>query len=138
MEPGGGIGARLSTMEEKASEVSSSTCDRCANKCRIRDGTRFSQWLDDTTAHGIVHVFKAPSLLRRFLWGIVFSIACILLAVTVVDRVRFYFSFTTATTISLETDLRAIPFPSVTVCNMNPMRLSDRALHVSVQLTREQ
>ena len=124
MEPGGGIGARLSTMEEKASEVSSSTCDRCANKCRIRDGTRFSQWLDDTTAHGIVHVFKAPTLPRRILWGVVFSIACMLLAAAVVERVYFYFTRTTATTISLETDLRAIPFPSVTVCNMNPMRLS--------------
>ena len=94
------------------------------HKCRVRDGTRFSQWLDDTTAHGIVHVFKAPSLPRRILWGIVFSIACILLAAAVVDRIDFYFTRTTATTISLETDLRAIPFPSVTVCNLNPIRLS--------------
>ena len=92
--------------------------------CRIRDGTRFSQWLDDTTAHGIVHVFKAPTLPRRILWGVVFSIACMLLAAAVVERVYFYFTRTTATTISLETDLRAIPFPSVTVCNLNPIRLS--------------
>ena len=92
--------------------------------CRVPEGSRFSQWLDNTTIHGIKHVFKAPSLARCITWGTIFSVALVLLLVAAADRIRFFFEFPTATKISLKTDVTAIVFPSVTVCNLNPIRWS--------------
>ena len=97
---------------------------RIRSRCRVGEDSLFSHWLEDTTIHGVYHVFKAPSLPRKILWGIVFTVATISLLVTIVNRLIFFLSFSTATTIFLETDLREIAFPSVTICNLNPVRYS--------------
>ena len=98
--------------------------DKPISKCKIRDDSHFGEWLDDTTIHGIKHVFKAPSFIRKLLWAITFCIATIGLLYTVIDRFMFYFQFTTVTEVFLDTDVGAIVFPSVTICNLNPVRLS--------------
>ena len=67
---------------------------------------------------------QSASFLRKLLWAITFSIAAIALLYSVTDRIRFYFQFKTATEISLDTDVGAIVFPSVTICNLNPVRLT--------------
>ena len=93
-------------------------------RCRVLDDSRFSQWLDDTTIHGIKHVFKAPSLIRNIFWGILFFVAACSFLITVVNSFVLFVSRPTATTISLDTDTSTITFPAVTICNLNPVRLS--------------
>lgn len=105
-------------------ETMENSKDKPSSRCKIRDDSHFGEWLDDTPIHGIKHVFKAPSFLRKLLWTIAFSIAAIGLIYNVTARFMFYFEFRTATEVSLDTDVGAIVFPSVTICNLNPVRLS--------------
>ena len=85
----------------------------------VKRQKRFNDWLDDTTIHGTVRVFKAKSFIRRFLWSIIFLGAFAGCLYNVVDRINFFFSFPSATTISLITRSNGIPFPAVTICNVN-------------------
>ena len=94
------------------------------DRCRVGEDSLFSRWLDGTTIHGVYHVFKTPSFVRKSLWGIVFAVATLSLLSTIIIRFLFFLSFSIATTVFLETDLREIVFPSVTICNLNPVRYS--------------
>ena len=85
---------------------------------------RFSKWLSDTTIHGTVHVFTAKTFLRRFLWGIIYTVAVGSCLYNVIDRISDFADRPSATTISLTTETQGIPFPAVTFCNLNFLRRS--------------
>ena len=79
--------------------------------------------MDDTTVHGIVHVFKSKSPVRRILWSIIFLVAAGYCLSNIIDRTLYFASSPTSTTVSIELSDNQI-FPTVTICNLNPVKRS--------------
>lgn len=99
------------------SSNSSSHHSCCLGHCKWNDHN-FSKWLNETSIHGIVHVFKGHSAIRRILWGLIFTIALIGCSYNIIESFRYYFSRPIATTIIYENG-DTLPFPAVTVCDLN-------------------
>lgn len=92
----------------------------CSDNTKCRCTNRYiSQWLDNTSIHGIVHVFKAQSPLRRILWALIFLTASGYCLYNIIERSIHYGNFPTSTAVSVEVNT-SLQFPSVTVCNLNP------------------
>ena len=89
-------------------------------QCWWRD-KRFNKWLDETTVHGIVHVFKGKSTVKRVFWAIIFVGSLTGCVYNVSDRLRHLLSDPTVTSIRVEVDEKGVPFPAVTVCNLSPI-----------------
>lgn len=85
----------------------------------ISNRKRFSEWLDDTTIHGTVHVFKSKSLFRRLLWTVIFVSAVGICLYTIVDQIYKFANFPSSTTITLAMSQEGLEFPAVTLCNIN-------------------
>ena len=83
-----------------------------------------NDWLDKTTVHGIVHVFKAKSPIRRIFWILIFITAFGGCTYNVLERFYYRLTFPTATTSTFEFDEAGVPFPAVTICNMNSIKRS--------------
>lgn len=90
---------------------------------RLQTGQHhFNKWLDNTSIHGIVHVFKGKSRFRRLLWFLIFlgaSLGCI--AILGYD-IYIWAGDPSTTTISFTSNSEGQTFPAVTLCNLNPMR----------------
>ena len=115
-----------SAKEEASSEPkemkSSPGC--CAKDCSCKYRNKYiSKWLDDTTVHGIVHVFKSKSPVRRILWSIIFLAAASYCLNNIIDRALHFTSSPTSTTVSIELSDSQV-FPTVTICNLNPVKRS--------------
>ena len=94
-----------------------------AIKNRLRVGQHhFNKWLNQTTVHGIVHVFKGKSRFRRILWFFIFTIAAIGCFSILTYYIYYWATDPTATTISIEPNTNGQSFPAVTICNLNAVR----------------
>ena len=125
----------MDKFEEDQPEVKEEVKKNCMNRANkqylqwVQVQERFSNWLDDTTIHGTVKVFKAKSFLRRFLWSFIFLAAIGGCLFNIVDRIRIFSGRPSTTTISLATQSNGIPFPAVTVCNLNFLRRSTAEMY---------
>lgn len=87
------------------------------------DSTKFMKYIKSTPTHGVVHVFTGKSIIRRVFWLLIVVGAGSFCLYNIIDRIQFLISeptFTTSSLIRKET----LTFPAVTVCNLNPIRLS--------------
>ncbi|XP_070542967.1 amiloride-sensitive sodium channel subunit gamma-like [Ptychodera flava] len=87
---------------------------------RIRD--TLADFSSNTTAHGFARLVAADSKIVKFLWIL---ICCLCWGVFIWQAIVFiekYYRFEVSYSISV--DFRVLPFPAVTVCNMNPLRQS--------------
>ena len=107
--------------QTKTSKCSPGCCAKDYS-CKYRN-KYISKWLDDTTVHGIVHVFKSKSPVRRILWSIIFLAAAGYCLSNIIDRALHFASSPTSTTVSIELSDSQI-FPTVTICNLNPVKRS--------------
>ena len=62
------------------------------------------------------------SVLYRLIWVVCVTTAMILFVYQVADRTQVYFEFNTTVAVSVQYTDR-VPFPAVTVCNINTFRL---------------
>ena len=83
----------------------------------------FSKWLDDTTVHGIVHVLKEKSIIKRVIWGLIFFAAASYCLYNIGERASHFASKPSSTTLSVSAQ-DSVPFPAVTICNLNPIKKS--------------
>ena len=90
-----------------------------------------SKWLDMTSVHGIVHIFKNESLIRRLIWAFIFLLAAAYCIYNIADRGSYFDSRPSATTVSVTTN-QSLAFPAVTICNFNPV---DRVIAEPLGLT---
>lgn len=93
----------------------------------------FNKWLDATSIHGIIHVFKGTSRFRRILWLLIFLVAVIGCVGVLGYDIAIWAGDPSTTTISSESNPDGQSFPAVTFCNLNPVRRFS-APHETVQL----
>lgn len=76
-----------------------------------------------TTAHGLGRAAEAKSRLARIFWMLIFTAAFILSVYQISSSFHDYLQFPTQTEVYLVNKERLF-FPAVTVCNLNPFKLS--------------
>lgn len=81
----------------------------------------FSKWLDNTTVHGITHVFKGKSTIKRIFWLIIFMGALVGCTINVLNRFRLLLNNPTSTSVTIDNNNGGVPFPAITICNLNPL-----------------
>ena len=104
-----------------------STC--CGgSRCKYKD-PYFKKWADESTIHGVDHVFYGKSLIRRVLWGLVVLIAIGVMLYFIIDRIIYFGQRPTATTVKINLNENGISFPAVTICNLSPVTRSFADYH---------
>lgn len=92
-----------------------------------RERSRLDQVRDfctDTTAHGLGRIAAAKSWPARLFWIVIFVVASLYSVTQIHQSCVGYFSFPTKTDVSL-INKEQLMFPAVTVCNINPFKLSE-------------
>ena len=79
---------------------------------------RLNYFIENTTINGLVYVFKSDSKIRRIIWGIIFCCALISCTTVIGYSVKKFIDEPTATTTFVGFNY-SIPFPAVSVCNLN-------------------
>jgi len=75
-----------------------------------------------STLHGLSHIFAVhQSRLRCFSWAIAFAVSFALLLYQSSNRVNYYLSYPHITRLD-EVNEGNLPFPSITICNLNEFR----------------
>jgi len=90
-----------------------------SEKLTSKDGIVFREYVQNTTAHGVVRIFnKNYNILRRLFWLVVFLTSAALCMNNCIERIRLLASRPTSTS---TTTIRKMPleFPAVTICNLN-------------------
>uniref|UniRef100_A0A183CJD3 Degenerin-like protein unc-105 n=1 Tax=Globodera pallida TaxID=36090 RepID=A0A183CJD3_GLOPA len=86
-----------------------------------------------STIHGICHASLAPNKRWRRFWLAVFAVCFLILVIQVVYLIIKFFGY--PKTVDLDLKFENAPFPSVTVCNLNPYKASVIDRDESVQAT---
>ena len=79
-------------------------------------------FVDQTSFQGLNYIKSNKSWLAKALWVIVFIACTVLFSINFYYIVTLYFSYPTQTRV--EMGYEALPFPSVTICNLNSIRKS--------------
>lgn len=87
----------------------------------LKLSSRFKNYIQSTTAHGVVHIFIGKSHIRRAFWLLVVLASASACLANCIDRILFLASGPTTTTITLKRR-QEIDFPAVTICNLNMLR----------------
>ena len=89
-----------------------------------RDTHKFRKYIENTTTHGVVRIFTGKSKVRRLFWAIVVVFAAGFCLYNIVDQMVVYANNPTVTTFTQKANPGGIEFPSVTICNLNPLKKS--------------
>ena len=96
---------------------------------KIRSATErlhdtFVRFTDETTCHGLRNVFSPnQSKLRRRMWILIMMVCITVCVYVAASAVVTYFSFPANSAIQVHY-VDELPFPAVTVCNVNPVKKS--------------
>ena len=77
-------------------------------------------FVDQTSFQGLSFIKSSTSWCAKALWIIVFIVCMVLFSINLYYIVSLYFSYPTQTRV--EMGYEALPFPSVTICNLNSIR----------------
>ena len=108
--------------KEDKNNTEGKTYTLCKGSCKWNN-RHLSRFLDDTTINGITYVFRGKSKIRRILWGLIFVgciIACIILISLNINRFSKKPTATTISVVSVQEE--GLPFPAVTICELNAKR----------------
>ena len=86
-----------------------------------KDTTTFRGYIENTTAHGLVRIFRGHVALRIF-WLIIVLVAAGGCLNNCIDRIIFLASNPNSTATSIIRE-QPISFPAVTICNLNPLTM---------------
>lgn len=90
----------------------------CSKNLLKKDDTIFREYIENTTTHGVVRVFRNKSIVRRLFWLLIVLGASAGCLYNCINRIRFLASSPTSTTISVDRE-QPLDFPAVTFCNLN-------------------
>ncbi|PAV61047.1 hypothetical protein WR25_10364 [Diploscapter pachys] len=95
-------------------------------KIRVRGHLDWDQMIHrferQSTFHGVCHAANAPNRRWRIFWYMAFAICLTCLLLQIFFIISRYLSY--AKTVDLDLKFKNAPFPSITLCNLNPYKLS--------------
>uniref|UniRef100_A0A0N5AKK7 Amiloride-sensitive sodium channel n=1 Tax=Syphacia muris TaxID=451379 RepID=A0A0N5AKK7_9BILA len=111
------------------STSSSTQCDLMTGECVCEDlafdrrlARHFREFCDKTTAHGIPMIGQAPNKYYRTIWIILF-LGCVTMlyqnARSVLDKYQ-----RNEKIVDIQLKFDSAPFPAITICNLNPYKIS--------------
>uniref|UniRef100_A0A7E4V8G5 Amiloride-sensitive sodium channel subunit alpha n=1 Tax=Panagrellus redivivus TaxID=6233 RepID=A0A7E4V8G5_PANRE len=80
------------------------------------------EWGSLSSCHGIPHMVEAHSTIAVIIWIIILIICFCIFMYFFIDTIIQFFSF--GKTVELELDVTEMLFPTITICNINPYKLS--------------
>lgn len=82
-------------------------CNYCEQLLRKDDTIfrRISEYIDNTTTHGVVRIFSGKSIIKRLFWLLVVLVASAGCLYNCIDRIRFLASAPTSTASPRECNL---------------------------------
>ncbi|XP_070580901.1 amiloride-sensitive sodium channel subunit alpha-like [Ptychodera flava] len=83
-----------------------------------------SELLENTTCHGVPRIQSARNAYRRIFWSMVFLAALSLFTWQVTTLLQNYYKREVDVSLQIKFE-SAIDFPAVTICNLNPVKLSN-------------
>ncbi|XP_070541621.1 amiloride-sensitive sodium channel subunit gamma-like [Ptychodera flava] len=84
----------------------------------------FDELLKNSSSHGLPNIQRSVSAVGKLSWALLFFVAVIMLLIQTVGLLQTYFSYPVAVSLTMEFDKKLF-FPAVTVCNANPVRMSE-------------
>ncbi|KAK2167590.1 hypothetical protein LSH36_26g10035 [Paralvinella palmiformis] len=81
-----------------------------------------AEFAENTTLQGIAYIHRSKKWYRAIFWVIIFLAAVAATVYQTYTVVHKYYSYGTTTSVGMGYD--KLPFPSVDICNINPIRLS--------------
>ncbi|KAK3710379.1 hypothetical protein QZH41_012305 [Actinostola sp. cb2023] len=78
-------------------------------------------FLGYTTAHGFARISESKTILQRTIWIVIVASAFVVFFLQVISLLETYMSRPVGTQITMKHET-SIPFPSVTLCNLNIVR----------------
>ena len=83
---------------------------------------RFRDYVSSTSINGVASIFnRSFSRIRRLFLLLIFLGCCCGCLYTVIDRIKYYASYPSSTSVSFSASKDGLMFPAVTVCNLNLM-----------------
>ncbi|XP_071964501.1 epithelial sodium channel subunit gamma-like [Antedon mediterranea] len=79
--------------------------------------------LKNSSSHGLPNIYSAQSLVGKFFWAAVFFTGLCLMLWQVYELFVAYFAYEYIVGIEVRFN-RSLPFPAVTICNLNPIKQS--------------
>ncbi|KAI1727475.1 amiloride-sensitive sodium channel domain-containing protein [Ditylenchus destructor] len=101
----------------------------------IKYSAIFDTFSRRSTIHGVCHAALAPNPRWKKIWYAVFAICFAILVIQVFYLILKYFSFPKS--VDLDLKFENAPFPSVTLCNLNPYKASAIGNDASVRATMD-
>ncbi|KAL4240209.1 hypothetical protein ACF0H5_001003 [Mactra antiquata] len=77
---------------------------------------------ESSSLHGIPKIVSSRQIAVKVLWCLLFLATFAVLTYQLVSLFRTYYSYPIQTSVSLE--FNAIPYPAISICNMNPVKAS--------------
>ena len=86
-----------------------------------KNATRFEDYIENTTTHGVVRIYRGPSWIRRILWLCVVILVLSGLLYFIVERAIRLNSAQKSTSLDI-IQASELSFPAITLCNANPVK----------------
>lgn len=112
-------------MEDDSVAVEKALKNKESLKRRVFEGDKkkFQKYVSSTTTHGVKHIFKGKSVIRRSFWAILFILCLVGSLNGIISSIIAYAAIPTATTVYTD-HVNSLTFPAVTVCNLNGYNVS--------------
>ena len=79
----------------------------------------FNDFVETTTINGVFHIFRGRSKIRQILWGLLVIGSFVGCCIVFGYSLKRFTEKPTASTIKVVSSDKGLPFPAVTVCNLN-------------------
>ena len=118
-------GKEALTKDKKEEKKTSSPKKKPAStSCLYSAGRYVEKYFQSASIDGIDHVTEGKSVIRRIMWAIILVISLAVCLFFLIEHGTDFARKPTSTTLDYERDERGLPFPAVTICNLNPVSRS--------------
>ena len=109
-------------MSEDGEKASRSQKSAIYKKALLRkDATRFKEYIENTTTHGVARIFRGKSWIRRIIWLLVVISVLSSLLYFIIERGIRLNAAQKSTSVDI-IQARSLSFPAITICNSNQIK----------------
>ena len=91
--------------------------------------TKLTELIESSTSHGLPNIFRTKRLSIKALWTVCFLVSVSVCSYMVFSSISEYLNYEAVSRTELITETKT-PFPTVTICNVNPLTTKDAEVEV--------